>query len=63
MSENTASEKRSRTPLDLTFTDVEALQRFVTDSGKILPRRVTGLTPSSSAMSLVRLNELVRFCS
>ena len=45
MSENTDSQKRSLTPLDLKFTDIEALQRFVTDSGKILPRRVTGLTP------------------
>tara|TARA_A100001037_G_scaffold200403_1_gene179190 strand:- start:459 stop:671 length:213 start_codon:yes stop_codon:yes gene_type:complete len=45
MSENTDSQKRSLTPLDLKFTDIEALQRFVSDSGKILPRRVTGLTP------------------
>ena len=45
MSENTATEKRSRTPLDLTFMDVELLQRFVTESGKIQPRRITGLTP------------------
>ncbi|MGF1448717.1 MAG: 30S ribosomal protein S18 [Opitutales bacterium] len=35
---------RSRTPLDLDYTDVEALSRFVTDTGKILPRRITGLT-------------------
>ena len=47
MSENTATEtaKRSRTPLDLGFMDVEGLQRFITDIGKILPRSVTGLTP------------------
>lgn len=25
--------------------DVEGLQRFITDIGKILPRSVTGLTP------------------
>ncbi len=35
---------RSRTPLDLDYTDAEALSRFVTDTGKILPRRITGLT-------------------
>ncbi|MCH2156487.1 MAG: 30S ribosomal protein S18 [Opitutales bacterium] len=34
----------SRTPLDYTFRDVELLSRFVTDTGKILPRRITGLT-------------------
>jgi len=45
MAENTTTEKRSLTPLDLTFMDVELLQRFVTESGKIQPRRITGLTP------------------
>ena len=45
MSENTATPKRSRTPMDLGFMDVESLQRYVTDSGKIQPRRFSGLTP------------------
>lgn len=36
--------KHSKTPLDFTYTDVDALSRFVTDTGKILPRRITGLT-------------------
>ncbi len=35
---------QSRTPLQLTHTDVEQLYRYVTDTGKILPRRITGLT-------------------
>jgi small subunit ribosomal protein S18 len=44
MSENTATPKRSLTPMDLGFMDVESLQRYVTDSGKIQPRRFSGLT-------------------
>lgn len=35
---------QSRNPLDFTFTDVEALTRYVTETGKILPRKYTGLT-------------------
>ncbi|MDE0821006.1 MAG: 30S ribosomal protein S18 [Opitutales bacterium] len=31
--------------MDLGFMDVEGLQRYVTDSGKIQPRRFSGLTP------------------
>jgi small subunit ribosomal protein S18 len=45
MSENTENEKHSRTPLDLGFMDYEILRRYVSESGKILPRRITGLTP------------------
>jgi small subunit ribosomal protein S18 len=30
--------------MDLGFMDVEGLQRYVTDSGKIQPRRFSGLT-------------------
>lgn len=33
-----------KSPMTLTFNDVEALQRYVTETGKILPRRITGLT-------------------
>lgn len=43
-SENSNGLGRSRTPFDLTHTNVEQLQRFVTDTGKILPRKITGLT-------------------
>lgn len=41
-SEDTQS--RSRNVLDLTFKDTDWLSRYVTDTGKILPRRITGLT-------------------
>lgn len=37
------TQKQSKTPLDLTWQDVEALKRYVTETGKILPRRITGL--------------------
>jgi len=36
--------KRSRNPLDFDFTEPEALNRYVTETGKILPRKLTGLT-------------------
>lgn len=35
--------KRSRNPLDFDFTEPEALTRYVTETGKILPRKLTGL--------------------
>ncbi|MGJ3242780.1 MAG: 30S ribosomal protein S18 [Opitutales bacterium] len=38
------TEKRSLNPLDFTYLDTEILARYVTDTGKILPRRITGLT-------------------
>lgn len=46
MQQDNSSDKprSSRTPLDMRFTDVQPLSRFVTDTGKILPRRITGLT-------------------
>lgn len=31
-------------PLKLTYRDTEQLQRYVTDTGKILPRKYTRLT-------------------
>lgn len=34
---------RSRNPSDYDMFDTELLSRYVTDTGKILPRRVTGL--------------------
>jgi len=40
----TTEEPRQKDPLKLTPTDVEILSRFVTDTGKILPRRITGMT-------------------
>ena len=45
MAEDTATpQRRSKTPMDLKYTDVHIFQRYVTDTGKILPRRITGLT-------------------
>ena len=35
---------RSRNPMDFTFNDVEQLSRFITETGKILPRKDTGLS-------------------
>jgi|APHig6443718053_1056840.scaffolds.fasta_scaffold37016_1 small subunit ribosomal protein S18 len=39
-----APQVQSRNPMDLSFTEVEALTHFVTETGKILPRKYTGLT-------------------
>ena len=35
---------QSKNPSNLTEMDVEALLRYVTDTGKILPRRITELS-------------------
>jgi len=35
---------RSLNPMDYTFNEVEQLSRFVTETGKILPRKDTGLS-------------------
>ena len=44
MAEEETQPRQSRNMLDLTFRDVHALTRYVTDTGKMLPRRITGLT-------------------
>ncbi|MDR0679497.1 MAG: 30S ribosomal protein S18 [Puniceicoccales bacterium] len=44
MAENLQEKVNSRTPLDLTWTDVEELSNFVTGGGRILPRKMTGLS-------------------
>lgn len=36
--------KKSLTPSEVPFTSPEILSRYVTDTGKILPRRITGLS-------------------
>lgn len=38
------TQKQSKTPLDFTWKDTEQLKRFITETGKILPRRITRLT-------------------
>lgn len=35
--------KKSKSPMELTWKDTEVFARFTTDTGKILPRRYTGL--------------------
>ena len=44
MSEDSTTQAQSKSPLELTPFDSEVLVRYVTDTGKILPRRITGLT-------------------
>jgi small subunit ribosomal protein S18 len=42
--EKAKSVGRSRNPSEFEFTDAEILARYVTDTGKILPGRITGLS-------------------
>ena len=44
MSKSNKTLNRSRNPMDFTFNDVEPLARFITETGKILPRSETGLS-------------------
>lgn len=45
MSQTTeASAKRSRSPGEYTYLDTDLLQQYVTETGKILPRRITKLS-------------------
>ena len=44
MSNTKKTLNRLRNPMDFTFNDVEPLSRFVTETGKILPRKETGLS-------------------
>ncbi len=44
MTSNRKSLNRSLNPMDYTFNEVEQLSRFVTETGKILPRKDTGLS-------------------
>lgn len=37
-------QKKSLTPSEVPFTSPDILARYVTDTGKILPRRITGLS-------------------
>ena len=42
MATETTENKRSWNPMDLDFTDAEILSRYVTETGKIVPSRITG---------------------
>ena len=44
MSNKSSKLNRSRNPMDFQYSDVEPLSRFVTETGKILPRNETGLS-------------------
>ena len=41
---NSEPQQQTPTPAELPFTAPQAMVRFVTDTGKILPRKYTGLT-------------------
>jgi small subunit ribosomal protein S18 len=56
MGTDTKKLNRSRNPMDLTFNDVEQLSRFITETGKILPRKDTGL----SAKHQRRITKLIK---
>ena len=45
MNTDDADVVKSRNPENYTFFDKEALAKYTTDTGKILPRKYTGLTP------------------
>jgi small subunit ribosomal protein S18 len=44
MSTTEAETQQSLTPAEIPFTTPEAMSRYVTDTGKILPRKYTGLS-------------------
>ncbi len=44
ISMSTEPSQQSLTPLELPFTTPQAMSRYVTDTGKILPRKYTGLS-------------------
>ena len=44
MTSESKTPNRSLNPMDYTFNEVEQLSRFVTETGKILPRKDTGLS-------------------
>ncbi len=41
----TENEEEQKEIADMEFTDVSDFRNFITDTGKILPRKYTGLTP------------------
>jgi small subunit ribosomal protein S18 len=56
MSSSSSNLNRSRNPMDFTFFDVDQLSRFVTETGKIIPRKDTGL----SAKHQRRVTKLIK---
>ena len=47
---------RSKNPMDFNYSDVDPLFRFVTETGKILPKKETGL----SAKHQRRITKLIK---
>lgn len=43
-SQPTEQKTQSLNPAQISFMNTQALARYVTDTGKILPRRITGLS-------------------
>lgn len=41
---NSETTQQTPTPAEIPFTEPQAMVRYVTDTGKILPRKYTGLT-------------------
>ena len=56
MSKKTSNLNRSRNPMDFQYNDVDPLSRFVSETGKILPRKDTGL----SAKHQRRITNLIK---
>jgi small subunit ribosomal protein S18 len=44
MSSTTETQQQTPTPAEILFTTPQAMSRYVTDTGKILPRKYTGLS-------------------
>ena len=44
MSSTTETQQQTPTPAEIPFTIPQAMSRYVTDTGKILPRKYTGLS-------------------
>jgi small subunit ribosomal protein S18 len=71
-SENDFSRKKKRCPFtsagikDIDYKDVDTLAKFITDRGKILPRRITGVSAHhqkllSTAIKRARIMALLPF--
>ena len=45
MSDEESTPSKSKNPEDYNVFDKQALAKYTTDTGKILPRKYTGLTP------------------
>ena len=50
------STSREKNPDELTYLDNEALSRYITDTGKILPRKYTRLAPKQQR----RISRLIK---